>query len=556
MKSFLKACGIKDSLRLSVEGPEFKGGESRWTFPQPFAVIGRDPRVDVHLEDQQVSRRHVYLQGVAGWLFWVNLESRVGTRTEAGRQKFGWMMGDDSLCVGPYKIRRGGPTQAGESASSRPPRELPSVAMSYGRDPLPEVTLEFLNGPSKATRWPMHRVLSMIGSAKGCKFRLPDRSVSAFHASLLRTPTGLWVVDLRGDQRISVNAVPVRASELVDGDVLDVGRYRIRVQIRERGEGLDGGGSDPALERSAGGLAWQVGGGREQAALPFGGRAAGAIMAARRPGMPLGQELSLPNSQAASASGMEIVGSDAAFAGTMPQPEISHSVLVPLVNQFSLMQQQMFDQFQQAMGMLVQMFGTMHREQMEVIREELDRLHQLSKELQELKDELASSPRRSPPRADDVVAENGEVSAESVVTPIDRPTAVTPPSVAPPTRPQSSVVPPQPSKPAWPPPPIITPPSTTAAAPGSQAAPAAQELRGFEGSAPLRPPPLRSDSPVVPRTDQPRPGTVSSPITPEGTGSANPEQDAVAWIHQRIMTIQRERETRWQKILKLLPGAS
>ena len=135
-------------------------GSSRWTFPQPFAVIGRDPRVDVHLEDQQVSRRHVYLQAVAGWLFSVNLESRVGTRTEAGPQKLGWMMGDDFLCVGPYKIRRSGPTQAGDAASSRPPRELPSVAMSYGRDPLPEVTLEFLNGRSKATRWPMHRVLS------------------------------------------------------------------------------------------------------------------------------------------------------------------------------------------------------------------------------------------------------------------------------------------------------------------------------------------------------------------------------------------------------------
>ena len=35
-----------------------------------------------------------------------------------------------------------------------------------------------------------------------------------------------------------------------------------------------------------------------------------------------------------------------------------------------MMQQQMFDQFQQAMGMLVNMFTSMHSEQMEVIREE------------------------------------------------------------------------------------------------------------------------------------------------------------------------------------------
>ena len=39
-------------------------------------------------------------------------------------------------------------------------------------------------------------------------------------------------------------------------------------------------------------------------------------------------------------------------------------MLVPLVNQFGVMQQQMLDQFQQAISMLVQMFGNMHRDQM------------------------------------------------------------------------------------------------------------------------------------------------------------------------------------------------
>ena len=64
-------------------------------------------------------------------------------------------------------------------------------------------------------------------------------------------------------------------------------------------------------------------------------------------------------------------------------------MLVPLVNQFGLMQQQMFDQFQQAMAMMVQMFGKMHRDQMEVIRAELDRLHDLTEEFHALKTELA-----------------------------------------------------------------------------------------------------------------------------------------------------------------------
>ena len=55
-------------------------------------------------------------------------------------------------------------------------------------------------------------------------------------------------------------------------------------------------------------------------------------------------------------------------------------MLVPLVNQFGVMQQQMMDQFQQTISMLVQMFGSMHRDQMDLIREELDQLRDLTKE--------------------------------------------------------------------------------------------------------------------------------------------------------------------------------
>src|SRR5262249_7781020 len=65
MKSFLNACGFWEPLRLIVEGPRSAGGEPR-TLPQPFAVVGRDPRADVILDDLKVSRRHVYIQAVAG----------------------------------------------------------------------------------------------------------------------------------------------------------------------------------------------------------------------------------------------------------------------------------------------------------------------------------------------------------------------------------------------------------------------------------------------------------------------------------------------------------
>ena len=68
---------------------------------------------------------------------------------------------------------------------------------------------------------------------------------------------------------------------------------------------------------------------------------------------------------------VEIMASKPHVPLKLAPSELTESMLVPLVNQFGLMQQQMFDQFQQAMAMMVQMFGTMHRDQMEVIRAEL-----------------------------------------------------------------------------------------------------------------------------------------------------------------------------------------
>src|SRR5262245_39699530 len=102
MKSFLNACGFSEPLRLTVDGPRVEG-EAR-TLPQPFAVIGRDPQADVILDDLRVSRRHIYIQAVAGRVFWVDLESRTGTCDETGTRKSGWLADGGLLEIGPFVI--------------------------------------------------------------------------------------------------------------------------------------------------------------------------------------------------------------------------------------------------------------------------------------------------------------------------------------------------------------------------------------------------------------------------------------------------------------------
>ena len=67
-----------------------------------------------------------------------------------------------------------------------------------------------------------------------------------------------------------------------------------------------------------------------------------------------------------------------------PSSSLTPADLEPFVARFEQMQQQMFEQFHQAMMTMFQGFGAMHRDQMGQVREELDRIRDLSRELQGL----------------------------------------------------------------------------------------------------------------------------------------------------------------------------
>jgi hypothetical protein len=51
-------------------------------------------------------------------------------------------------------------------------------------------------------------------------------------------------------------------------------------------------------------------------------------------------------------------------------------------------------------------------------------------------------------------------------------------------------------------------------------------------------------------------GMDAKPSNLTGEESQDTDRDVIVWLHQRMMTLQQQRETRWQKILKLLPGLS
>jgi hypothetical protein len=75
-----------------------------------------------------------------------------------------------------------------------------------------------------------------------------------------------------------------------------------------------------------------------------------------------------------------------------PGKALPEAFSLPLVHQLSLMQNQMFDQFREAMAMMFQMFGSLQKDQMEFVHRELGRIQELSHEMQTLQRELRKHP--------------------------------------------------------------------------------------------------------------------------------------------------------------------
>src|SRR5262245_39511909 len=168
LDAFLEACEATGPLLLLVESAE---GAEQHLLHQPFAIIGRNPSADIVVQHEEVSRRHVYLQVLGGFVFYVDLQSRTGTRGEDGVQaNNGWLFRDQALEIGPYKLRllRGGR----DAAQPVPPPPLATSSTIDER--LPPVTLELSNELTPLVTWAMQRQLVLVGSRPACKVWLRD----------------------------------------------------------------------------------------------------------------------------------------------------------------------------------------------------------------------------------------------------------------------------------------------------------------------------------------------------------------------------------------------
>jgi pSer/pThr/pTyr-binding forkhead associated (FHA) protein len=350
--------------------------------PLPFALIGRDERADLRLDAKGVSHRHAYLQMVAGRWWWLDLDSRTGTLPEGDSPLTHPLLDRQGIHIGPYILRLA-PVKRSTAFSGGGMDEvdtsLPQEENSVDRvnpfttesdDPsqLPRLALEFSGGAEGPRTWKMDRAIALIGRASICKVRLHSPMVSRTHCALVNTPSGLWIVDLLGREGTYVNGVSVRWGRLDPEDEMQIDQFRIRVRYLTPPTRLQTATPhiQPANEEH--GLAPRANGkgewGGQSLPSPSGGWQ---------------REAAEDNS-----SGQVIAPIGVAFPMTA-----GDALLTPLVAQFSQMQQQMFEQFQQTLLMMAQMFGNLQREQMGLIRQELEQIQELTRQLHALPSEAA-----------------------------------------------------------------------------------------------------------------------------------------------------------------------
>jgi hypothetical protein len=173
-------------------------------------------------------------------------------------------------------------------------------------------------------------VLTLVGRSPRCHVRLPDPGASRFVCALVRTPVGVWVVDLLSSRGVVVNGVACREARLEDGDVLRMGARAARLLYE---------GATPAR------------GGRDGTSLP-----------------------------------PALIDPPAGPAVGDLSPEL---ILRPLLEQGGPFPEPTGSPFGQALMMLIRLLGDVHRDHLGLVREELEQIRRLSVEVRTLRAQLA-----------------------------------------------------------------------------------------------------------------------------------------------------------------------
>jgi predicted component of type VI protein secretion system len=224
-KEFQTACGAVAPISLRIEIPGTSAALSR-KWDAAFVLIGSDPRCDLCLEHRVVSKFHAYLQVIGGRLFCIDLCSDSGTHWENGSEGSGWLDAEKAVGIGPFRIRPAVNEQARPGDSILSQILNPLQALTRINNPLPYLLFDIERGNQEAVRWRMRQIVVLLGSSPRCNICMGGSNIEPFHCSLVRTPSGTWLVNLGGTTLL--NGESVSYARLYHGDLLQIGRFHLR----------------------------------------------------------------------------------------------------------------------------------------------------------------------------------------------------------------------------------------------------------------------------------------------------------------------------------------
>lgn len=566
-QAFAAACEASLPLRLQVTD-ERTGRSEEMLVDRPFALVGSSETSDVRLVHPDVSRNHAYLQILEGRVLCCDLASRTGTHWGSEIRSRSWVEIGEPIHIGPFCLRRL------ENSQSEPPSdEMPILLTDHRslRVRQPNVALTFLNARNRSGRSRITRVrnpITLVGWSHLCHLRLQHRSVGRVHCSLVWTPTGLWAVDLMwGGTR--VNGELINFAQLEGEDTLEMGRFQLRLTYGSSAEfptlsAEDGPESTPITDLARG---------SHSEFAPQESAYNGAIwpetqsQTIREPQFTSPSETSVARITSTRHESSELFKT----APSLPMPisgpgdlsaaQMQDATAVTLMQQFAVMQQQMFDHTYHLLSVVTEAFQTAHQRQLQVIRDELTRVHELNRELFELNRQRGTTD--TPPTAEGAAAQNPVLSAlqsEFVgAMPVDPPIATSSSSASnaqfsPAPQSAGTAVPQGKPATAAPQPVVASAATTHSHQPGAAMPSPAKEKPRRRGGAEGKSPVTADENPADDRRNSP-------PSTTSGSGSEEkpavapvpaPNEDVHAWLSGRIDELTQERSTRWQRILQML----
>ncbi len=192
------------SVFVEMEGREIR----QRPFTPPEMIIGRDPRVDLFIDNLGVSRRHARLWWDRGRFMLSDLGSSNGTSVNGRRIETSPVHEGDEVRIGKFRLRV-------EEEAWEPQVPETHLIMAEG----PRSTL-WLAG--KDRRQPVDRDL-LLGRGGGVDVEVRGWCVGAVHARL--SPAGSHLLlTCFNRRRAEVNGEPVTTARLGAGDELVIGR--------------------------------------------------------------------------------------------------------------------------------------------------------------------------------------------------------------------------------------------------------------------------------------------------------------------------------------------